>query len=131
MIDPARANKQGSGVEWVRGILVALMMTLAMLLPIAVQAQETPQQYDAANAENRRHSEAQNQLRNQAHDLRTDQSKALLHCQGAGSASAQAACTNNVGIEMQQRRLDLNNQIIQEKNTHDLILKGTGVHRVP
>ena len=104
---------------------------LALALSQSVSAQETPDQFDAANAENRRHSAAENQLRNQAHTLRTDQSKALLQCQGAGSAAAQKACSNNVGIDLRQRGLDLNNQIIRERNTHDLILKGIGVHRVP
>ena len=104
---------------------------LSLAMPQGVSAQETPDQFDAANAENRRHSEAENQLRSQAHTLRSDQSKALLQCQGAGSAAAQKACSNNVGIEMRQRGLDLDNQTIQERNTHDLILKGIGVHRVP
>jgi len=106
------------------GLLLALPWVPAL-------AQETPELFDAANAENRRHSEAENQLRNQAHDLRTDRTKALLGCQGTGSAAAQKACTNNVDIDTRQNKLDLDNQVIQERNNHTLILKGIGVHRVP
>jgi hypothetical protein len=108
--------------------LAALLMPL-LVLPAS--AQETPDQFDAANAENRRHNEAQNRLRNQAHDLRNDRTKGLLQCRGAGSAAAQTACANNLDIDLRQRGLDLSNQSIREKDSHDLILKGIGVHRVP
>jgi hypothetical protein len=108
-----------------------LFLALALLHATPVTAQETPDQFDAANAENRRYSEAQNQLRNQAHEIRNDRAKGLLHCQGAGSAAAQNACASNVGIDIRQRGLGLNNQIIQERNNHNLILKGIGVHRLP
>jgi hypothetical protein len=111
--------------------LAGLFTALVLLTAIPALAQETPDQFNAANAEQRRHSEAQNQLRNQAHDLRNDQDRALLGCQGAGSAAAQSACSNNVGINMNQRNLDLRNQIIQEHNSHNQILQGLGVHRVP
>jgi hypothetical protein len=114
-----------------RGAGFALLFGALALIPAAVLAQESPDQFDAANAENRRHGEALNQLRNQAHDLRSDRAKALLHCQGAGSASAKSACANNVGIELRQRGMGLDNQIIQERNTHNQIIKGIGVHRVP
>jgi hypothetical protein len=63
--------------------------------------------------------------------LRNERTKALLHCQGAGSASAQTACSNNAEIDMRQRNLDLDNRVIQERNTHNPILKGLGVHRAP
>ena len=122
----AKASKRGIG----RG-LAGLFVSLALLQAIPALAQETPDQFNAANAESRRHSEAQNQLRNQAHDLRNDQEKALLQCQGAGSAAAQNACAGNAAINLRQRGLDLNNQSIQERNNHNLILKGIGVHRVP
>src|ERR1700754_3801800 len=52
--------------------LAALFASLALLHAVPVLAQETPDQFDAANAENRRHTQQQNQFRNQAHDLRTD-----------------------------------------------------------
>jgi len=104
---------------------------LFMLLPAVAAAQETLDQFDAANAEARRHSEAQNDLNDQAHDLRIDQNKALLTCQGAASAAAAKACAGNVEIEMRQKRLDLDNQAIRERNNHTQILKGIGVHRVP
>jgi hypothetical protein len=125
------ANAQSRGREWIGRGLAALLMAVAVLHAVPVRAQETPSQFDDANAENRRHSEAQNQLRNQAHDLRNDRAKALLTCQGAGSAGAQNGCNNNVDINMQQRGLDLHNQILQEHDTHNQILKGIGVHRVP
>jgi hypothetical protein len=112
-------------------VFTGLALAVGVLHGWPAVAQETPDQFDAANAENRRHSEAENALRGQAHDLRNDQTQGALHCQGAGSASAQQACQNNLGIEMRQRGLDLSNQSIQERNNHNLILKGIGVHRAP
>jgi hypothetical protein len=112
-------------------VFAVLALTLAALHGLPTLAQETPDQFDAANAESRRHSEAENQLRGQAHDLRIDGMQGQLHCQGAGSPSAQQACQNNLNIQMRQRGLDLNNQGIQEHNNHSQILKGIGVHRVP
>jgi len=109
---------------WIGGVLGAMIALPAV-------AQETPDQFNDANMENRRHSVAENELRNREHDLRTDRTKALLHCQGAGSAAAQKACTSNVEIDTRQRNLNLDNQRIQEDNTHNQILKGIGVHRVP
>ena len=122
----AKANRGGVG----RGLAALLLLPL-LLQAAPVWAQETPDQFNAANAENRRHNEAQNQLRNQAHDLRNDRANGLLQCQGAGSAAAQNACANNLDIDLRNRGLDLNNQAIQERNNHNLILKGIGVHRVP
>jgi hypothetical protein len=110
--------------------MAALLVSLT-LHAVPALAQETPDQFNAANAENRRHTETQNQLRNQAHDLRNDQDRAVLGCQGTGSAAAQGACNSNVGIDMRQRGLDLHNQIIQERNSHNQILQGLGVHRAP
>jgi hypothetical protein len=121
---------KASNREMGRG-LAGLFVSLALLHAIPALAQETPDQFNAANAESRRYSETQNQLRNQAHDLRNDQTKALLQCQGAGSAAAQKACAGNANVNLRQRGLDLNNQSIQERNNHNLILKGIGVHRVP
>jgi hypothetical protein len=123
------ANARAKG--WIGRGLAGLCLMAVLLPAVPVAAQETPDQFDAANAENRRFTEAQNQLRNQAHDLRNDQARALLQCQGAGSAAAQGACQSNVGIDTRQRDLGLSNQFIQERNNHDLILKGIGVHRVP
>jgi hypothetical protein len=116
---------------WIGRALAALLTLPLLLLAAPASAQETPDQFNAANAENRRHNEAQNQLRNQAHDLRNDRAKGLLQCQGAGSAAAQRACTNNLDLNLRQRGLDLNNRAIQEQNNHNLILKGIGVHRAP
>jgi hypothetical protein len=122
----AKANDRGKAP-----VLSGLLTALVLLSAVPAWAQETPDQFDAANAEQRRHTEAQNQLRNQAHDLRNDQERALLGCQGAGSAAAQSACNNNLGVNMNQRNLDLRNRIIQEHNSHTQILQGLGVHRVP
>jgi hypothetical protein len=122
----AKARNRGIG----RGV-AGLLVSLTLLHAFPALAQETPDQFNAANAENRRHTETQNQLRNQAHDLRIDRDRALLGCQGSGSAAAQGACNGNVGIDMRQRGLDLHNQIIQEHNTHNQILQGLGVHRAP
>jgi methylthioribose-1-phosphate isomerase len=114
-------------VAW-RGA-AALVLACSCAMPVA--AQETPDQYNKANAESRRHSEAQQQLRNQAHDLRKSEGTALQTCQGAGSSAAQSACENQVGIQTQQQRYRLDNQAIGERNNHTRILKGIGVHRVP
>jgi len=128
MINPKAVNAQGA-----HGKLfgLALLTAVALLQAVPVQAQETHDQYNAANAENRRHSETLNQYRIQQHNLRQDQENAMLQCQGAGSASAASACANNVGIGMQQRQLNLDNQFLQEHDNHNMILKGLGVHRVP
>jgi hypothetical protein len=119
----------GSSKVWIGAGLAGLILALAHAVPAL--AQETPDQFDAANAENRRHSAVENQLRGQAHDLRTDRMRALQTCAGAGSPAAQKACTSNVEIDQRQRGLMLDNKAIEERNTHDLILKGIGVHRVP
>ena len=113
------------------GRLAASLTALLLLHAVPALAQETPNQFNAANAENRRYNEVQNRLRNQAHDLRNDRANGLLQCQAAGSAAAQNACANNLDIKLRQRGLDLSNQRIQQQNDHNLILKGTGVHRVP
>jgi hypothetical protein len=139
------AGKQAAGSPYIRfkeiamakastrgvGRLAALLIALPLLQAVPALAQETPDQFNAANAETRRYQNIQNQLRNQAHDLRDDRTKGLLQCQGAGSGAAQSACSNNLDIKLRQRGLNLNNQIIQERDNHNLILKGTGVHRVP
>jgi len=118
-----------------KGRVLAGLLMLSVVLPVAfsrlASAQETPDQFNAANAENQRFTEAQNKLRNQAHDLRNNRARGLLQCQGAGSAAAQNACASNLDIDLRQRGLDLSNQRIQEQNNHNLILKGIGVHRVP
>lgn len=113
------------------GGLAALLLALTALYAGAALAQETPDQFDKANAEARRHTEAQQQMRNQAHQNRVDESNARIGCQGTGSGAAQGACNSNVDINMRQRGLDLHNQIIDEHNNHNQILQGIGVHRVP
>lgn len=87
-------------------------------------AQETIDQFNAANAENRRHTAAESQLRNDALQQRQDQARGLLSCQGAGAV---AACQNNLQLRTQQRSLLLNNQIRQERDTHRQNLQGIGV----
>jgi hypothetical protein len=90
----------------------------------AARAQETIDQFNAANAENRRHSAAQSQLRNDALQLHQDHGRALLSCQGAGAV---AACQGNVQSETQQRGLMLDNRIQQERDAHRQKLQGIGV----
>jgi len=97
-------------------------LTLAAALP--TQAQETIDQFNAANAENRRHTAVENQLRNDALQLRQDQARGLLNCQGAGAV---AACQNNLQLQTQQRSLLLNNQLRQERDLHRQKLQGIGV----
>ncbi len=114
-----------------RGPWPAAVAALALLCALPAVAQETPAQFDAANAEARRYSEVQNQLRNQAQELRNERARGLLQCQGAGTTAARNACAGNLDLNLRRRGLDLNNQAIQQRNSHNLILKGTGVHRVP
>jgi Skp family chaperone for outer membrane proteins len=104
-------------------ILFLAFVTLAT----TAGAQETIDQFNAANAENRRHSATQGQLRNDALQLHQDQGRGLLNCQGAGSAGAIGACQGNVQIQTQQRGLMLDNRIQQERNAHRQNLKGIGV----
>ena len=113
-------------IAQVAAVLIALPLWCAPAL-----AQETPSQFNAANAENRRHNEVQNQLRNDAHGLRNDQVRGVLQCQGAGSAAARQACVNTLDTNLRRRSLDLDNRRLQQQNSHSLILKGIGVHRVP
>jgi len=113
------------------GLAAALLIALSAFCAGAAVAQESPDQFDKANAEARRHTEAQQQLRNQAHQNRLDENNARIGCQGTGSAAAQGACNSNVDIDMRQRGLDLHNQVIDERNNHSQILQGMGVHRVP
>ncbi len=113
------------------GLTAALLLALTALTAGAALAQETPSQFDKANAEARRHTEAQQQLRNRAHQNRLDENNARVTCQGAGSAAAQGACNSNVDIGMRNRGLDLHNDAIDERNNHNQILQGLGVHRVP
>jgi hypothetical protein len=97
-------------------------------LPVSgVWAQETIDQFNAANAENRRHSDAQSQLRNDGLQLRQDQARGLLSCQGAGSAAATGACQGNVQLQTQQRGLLLDNRTQQERGAHHQTLQGIGV----
>jgi hypothetical protein len=117
--------------RWGSRVLSAALTGLPLLLAAPASGQETPGQFNAANAENRRHTEAENRLRNEALELRQDRAKALLQCQGAGSVVARNACAGHVDIDTRQRGLDLNNQAIREQNNHNLILKGIGVRRVP
>jgi len=99
-----------------------------LLSPLPALAQETIDQFNAANAENRRHSAAENQLRNDAQQLRKDETQGLVGCQGAGSSAAVNACGNNVELGIQRRSIMLNNQALQEQNAHANTLRGIGVN---
>jgi hypothetical protein len=87
-------------------------------------AQETIDQFNAANAENRRHAAAESQLRNDALRLRQDQARGLLQCQGAGAVGA---CQGNLQLQTQQRGLMLSDRIRQERDIHHQNLQGIGV----
>jgi len=102
----------------------ALVFACAVI-PVA-GAQETIDQFNAANAENRRHTDAENQLRNDARQLRQDQARGLLNCQGVGSATGASACAGTVQLQTQQRGLQLDNRAQQETNTHRSNLKALG-----
>jgi hypothetical protein len=113
------------------GLSALAAAAMALLGSLPAGAQETPGQFDAANAEARRYNEIQNQLRNQAQALRSDRARGLLQCQGAGPAAAQQACAAHLELNLRRRGLELQNRAIQQQNSHSLILKGIGVHRVP
>jgi hypothetical protein len=108
-------------------IRALLVLTAFMSLASLAEAQETIDQFNASNAENRRHSAAQSQLRNDALRLRQDQARGLLSCQGAGSSAAIGACQGNVQIQTGQRGLMLDNRIQQERDAHRRNLQGIGV----
>jgi hypothetical protein len=110
-----------------RLILPFFLLAGLELAPVAA-AQETIDQFNAANAENRRHTAAESQLRNDALQLRQDQARGLLNCQGIGSATGASACAGHVQGQIQQRGLMLNSQIQQERDTHRSNLKAIGVN---
>ena len=104
-----------------------ILLAAGLTLGPAVQAQETIDQFNAANAENRRHTATETQLRNDALQLRQDQARGLLSCQGTGAA---AACAGNLQLQTQQRGLMLNNHLQQERDAHRQNLQGIGVSPV-
>jgi hypothetical protein len=104
--------------------VVCFMLLAGSLLASTAQAQETIDQFNAANAENRRHTAAQSQLRNDALQLRQDQAHGLLTCQGSGAA---AACAGTLQSGIQQQQLMLHNRALDENNTHRSNLRGIGV----
>jgi hypothetical protein len=108
--------------------LALLLVPVLGATMVAAQAQETIGQFNAANAENRRHTDAQNQLRNDALQLRQSQARGLLNCQGVGSATGAGACAGNVQLQTQQRGLQLNNRAQQELDAHRSNLNAIGVH---
>jgi hypothetical protein len=112
-------------MRW-RSILPILILT-GLSLASAAEAQETIDQFNAANAENRRNSAAESQQRNDALQLGQDQGRGLLSCQGAGSAAATGACQGNVQIQTQQRGLLLDNRAQQLRDSHRQNLQGIGV----
>jgi len=108
-----------------RGLCFILLAGL--IFGSTARAQETIDQFNAANAENRRHTATQNELRNDALRLRQDQTRGLLNCQGTGNA---AACAGNLQPGTQQQQLMLRNRALDERNTHRSNLHGIGVSPV-
>ncbi len=107
--------------------LASIALLLAVLSPLAAEAQQTIDQFNAANAENRRHTAAESQLNNDALQLRQDQARGLLNCNGAGSAAAVGGCQGNLQLQTQQRNLMLDDRIRQERDLHRQNLQGIGV----
>jgi len=101
-----------------------LALCLMLLAGATAQAQETIDQFNAANAENRRHTAAESQLRSDALQLRQDRARGLLNCQGSG---APVACTGMLQRGIQQQQLILRNRAIDENNAHRSTLRGIGV----
>jgi hypothetical protein len=112
-------------MRW-RSTLPILFLTGLILRP-AASAQETIDQFNAANAENRRHTAAESQLRNDALQLRQDQARGLLNCQGAGPSAPVGACQGNLQLRSQRRGLMLDNRVQRENDAHRSTLKGIGV----
>jgi hypothetical protein len=110
--------------------MVASLVLSVGLLPAALGAAsaQTIDQFNAANAENRRHTAAETQLRNQATQLRQDQARGLIACQGAGSAAASGACAGVLQRGLQRRAFDLDNRALDEQNTHTNTLRSIGVN---
>lgn len=122
---------QQSGTRWTRaasGLAVLPILAALSGAPVPAEAQETIQQFNAANAEQRRYADVQNQLNNQALQLRQDHQQQLLGCQGAG---APAACANTANIAAERQRLELDNMATQARDQHRQILMGIGVRPVP
>ena len=105
-------------------ILLLAGLALAPAGLSSARAQETIDQFNAANAENRRHTATENQLRNDALQLRQDQARGLLSCQGTGNA---AACAGNLQLGTQQQQLMLRNRALDERNAHRSNLQVIGV----
>jgi hypothetical protein len=118
-----RAHRQIHGL-----ILAALSAVVLVAGALPAAAQETVGQFNATNAENRRHSAAQDQLSNDAQQLQRDESRGLIGCQGAGSSAAANACGNTVELGIQRRGIMLNNQALQEQNAHANALRTIGVN---
>ena len=106
---------------------LCFLFFIGLVAAPAVQAQETIDQFNAANAENRRHTAAESQLRNDALQLRQDQARGLLNCQGIASAHGASACAGNVQLQTQQRSLMLDNRARQELDAHQSTLRSIGV----
>lgn len=115
-------------MRWCRFFPILVLAGLGFV-PCAA-AQETVDQFNAANAENRRHSAAESQLRNDALQLRQGQARGLLNCQGAGTPAGIGACQGNVQLQNQQRGLLLDNRLQQERDLHRQNLQGIGVSPV-
>lgn len=109
-------------------MLVLTVALLAATAALPAAAQETIDQFNAVNAENRRYSDERNRLNNQALELRQDRARALQGCSAIGSAAAAKACAGNVEIQNRQQLYRLDNQGRQQRDQHNGILQGIGVH---
>ena len=93
-----------------------------MIAPITNQ---TIDQFNAANAENRRFSQVQSGLRNQALQQRKDRAQSELGCAAIGGGAANA-CSNRLDLQNRQQQLLLHNQALQQLNIHNSIQQGLG-----
>jgi hypothetical protein len=103
------------------GLASALVWTVLSAAGPAF-AQQTMQQFNDTNAENRRYTDMQNQLRGDLHQQRMDQRNGAIACQSMGAG--QGACQNQLNFNNQQQGLALHGQRLQQRQTHMGVLRG-------
>ena len=125
-----RASADGiTGHFWKRKApALAGVAGAAMLLSAASALGQDPaagiDTYNAINDENRRHTQAEIEIRNQQQQLRNDRRQGLTACQGIAAATGQNACATNLGNRLQQHQTTIDNRIRIENNTHHQVLQG-------
>jgi hypothetical protein len=115
------------GMMRARTSIGSILLLWGLALAPAGHAQESIDQFNAANAENRRHTAAQSALGNEALRLQQDQEQGVLGCRSLGSGSAAGACQGNVRRQIGQRSLQLDSRSRQEQDLHRSTLRAIGV----